>query len=63
MLTILDYSRLVAFHKDRDAILSIAMHKKEVNVDLGVIRMDQDNNLAGYTEKPTLSYFFSMRIY
>jgi len=63
ILTLLDYSKLVAFHQEKGAIATIAMHKRSVKVDFGVMKVDEDNRVIGYDEKPTLGYLVSMGIY
>lgn len=63
ILTNVDYSALVAHHRATDAALTIAMHVKPVNVDLGVIETDGSGFVTGYIEKPTLHYDVSMGIY
>lgn len=63
VLTTLDYSKLLAFHKERDALLTIATHKKEVKMDLGIVEIAGDQRVTKYIEKPTYIYFDSMGIY
>ncbi|MGA2331278.1 MAG: sugar phosphate nucleotidyltransferase [Syntrophales bacterium] len=63
ILTSMDYSKLVAYHKGHGGILTIGMHKKQVKIDLGVIEAGQDNILTGYIEKPNKEYSVSMGIY
>jgi NDP-sugar pyrophosphorylase family protein len=62
ILTSLDYADLVAFHRKEGAALTIAMHSKRVDIDLGVID-SQGSRVVGYREKPTLDYDVSMGIY
>ncbi len=62
ILTTLDYSELIAFHEDREAALTVASHRNEVRIDLGVISGEGDL-IEDYVEKPTLSYEVSMGIY
>ncbi len=62
ILTTLDYGELIEFHRDQEAALTIASHRKEVNIDLGVIEGD-GAEVLGYVEKPTLAYEVSMGIY
>src|ERR1700685_2220371 len=63
VLTDLDFDELVAFHRRQDAALTIATHKREVKIDLGVIDSDDNCRVVGYREKPELSYQVSMGIY
>lgn len=63
VLTTLDYSKLMAFHKEKDALLTIATSKKEVKMDLGIVEIDDAQRVRNYIEKPTYTYFDSMGIY
>src|SRR3954464_9938050 len=49
ILTSLDYSELVRFHREQEATLTIATHAKQVPIDLGVIETD-DRRVVGYRE-------------
>jgi NDP-mannose synthase len=62
VLTSLDYAELVRFHEHARAALTVAMHAKRVEIDLGVIDTDGDR-IVGYHEKPRLDYQVSMGIY
>jgi NDP-sugar pyrophosphorylase family protein len=62
VLTTLDYRLLVEHHRRAAATLTVAMHAKRVDMDLGVIESD-DGLITGYREKPTLHYDVSMGIY
>ncbi len=63
VLTTLDLRELVAFHKSHGGIATIAVHKRQVKIDLGVIQWDGDGRIGGYLEKPTYDYTVSMGIY
>ncbi|MGN6372017.1 MAG: sugar phosphate nucleotidyltransferase [Solirubrobacteraceae bacterium] len=62
ILTTLDYSDLMSFHREREAALTVAMHSRRVDIDLGVIE-SSDGYITGYREKPSLDYDVSMGIY
>jgi NDP-sugar pyrophosphorylase family protein len=62
ILTTLDFRELMAVHRRSDALLTIAMHAKTVDIDLGVIE-SQDGVITDYIEKPSLRYDVSMGIY
>lgn len=63
ILTVLDYSKLLAFHKQKKGVLTVAMHQRKVGIDFGVVVVNKENNIIGYNEKPTLKYLVSMGIY
>jgi NDP-sugar pyrophosphorylase family protein len=63
VLTTLDIKKLVAFHKKKGGIATIAAHCRQVRIDLGVILCDGDDRVSGYLEKPTTDYTVSMGIY
>jgi NDP-sugar pyrophosphorylase family protein len=62
ILTTLDYAALIRHHEEHEAALTIAMHHKCVDIDLGVIE-SRDGFVTGYVEKPTLDFDVSMGIY
>jgi NDP-sugar pyrophosphorylase family protein len=62
VLTTLDYSDLVDYHKRNDAIATIALKKRHVKIDFGVVELDVDS-IVGYTEKPKIDYLVSMGVY
>jgi NDP-mannose synthase len=62
VLTTLDFRQLVACHRERDAALTVAMHEKRVDIDLGVIECD-GGLVTDYIEKPSMSYEVSMGVY
>ncbi len=63
VLTTLDYKALVAYHRQRRATATIAMHQREVKIDLGVIKVDEANRVTQYVEKPAFDYLVSMGVY
>ena len=63
VLTNLDFNALMDFHDRLDAVATIAMHKRSVHIDLGVIECNGSHEIVNYIEKPTLQYTVSMGIY
>jgi NDP-sugar pyrophosphorylase family protein len=63
ILTTLNYTKLVSYHKEEKAIATIAMHQRTVDVDFGVIESNKSNEITNYVEKPALKYLVSMGIY
>jgi NDP-mannose synthase len=66
VLTDLAYGDFLASHSASGAAASIAAHKREVQVSLGVLQFedgDDADRLTGYIEKPTYNYEVSMGVY
>ena len=63
ILTTLDYTKLISYHKEKKAALTICMHKKVHKIDLGVVETDSNGLVISYTEKPENVYTVSMGIY
>lgn len=63
VLTTLNLRKLIAFHKQKGGIATIAAHRRQVKIDLGVIQWDGEDRVSGYIEKPTTDYTVSMGIY
>lgn len=63
VLTTLSLRELIAFHKEHQAVATISMHLRKVNIDLGIIQVDGNEEVSGYIEKPTYEYMVSMGIY
>lgn len=62
ILTTIDYGALMEFHVSQGAALTVATHRKDVQMALGVVEGD-DASVSDYIEKPTLHYEVSMGIY
>jgi NDP-sugar pyrophosphorylase family protein len=62
VLTNLDYCALLDHHRQSEALLTIAMQTKRVQIELGVIK-HTDGYVGDYIEKPVLDYSVSMGIY
>jgi NDP-mannose synthase len=63
VLTTLNYEELFRFHMKTGAALTIACHRCNTKVDLGVIEFDGRMQVTGYREKPTIPYDVSMGVY
>jgi NDP-sugar pyrophosphorylase family protein len=63
ILSTLDYSALMRFHKERGSALTIAVTRKRVQIELGVLGIDADDRVVGYDEKPVKEYPASMGVY
>ena len=63
VLTNMNLNDLVAFHHDQKAIATIAMHRRKVRIDFGVLQMDGNFSITSILEKPTYEYLVSMGMY
>ena len=63
VLTTLDLNDLVAFHKSQQAMATVAMHRRKVKIDFGVLQTNGEFAITGIIEKPTYEYLVSMGIY
>ncbi|KAF5433837.1 NDP-sugar pyrophosphorylase [Candidatus Methanophagaceae archaeon] len=63
VLTTLNYSDLIDYHKKNGAIATIALNKRTVKIDFGVVELDDSKSIVGYTEKPGIEYLVSMGVY
>jgi mannose-1-phosphate guanylyltransferase len=51
-LTDIDVGELVAFHKEREALATIALHRVYDTSEFGVVEVDGEGNILGFQEKP-----------
>lgn len=63
VLTNLEFDKFYKYHKDNNSICTIAMYKKPVKIDLGVLKIEEGNRLYDYIEKPVINYSVSMGVY
>lgn len=59
----LDYRAFYKSHVDANADVSVSVYKREVKIDFGVLKYDQDMVLREFQEKPVFSFDVSMGIY
>ena len=62
LLTTLNYRDLLNRHVSAGAWGTIALHRREVHIDYGVVETYEDGTLKDYIEKPTIPYAVSMGI-
>lgn len=63
VLTTLDYSELVRFHKEQGNKVTIAAHKRTTKIDYGMLQLDLTQRVREFREKPTIESPVSMGIY
>jgi len=62
LLTTLDYRKLFEHHRASGAAATIAMHRRSVKIDFGVVETGAGGELERYIEKPEYHYSVSMGI-
>jgi NDP-sugar pyrophosphorylase family protein len=63
LLTGLDFGDLLAHHRRSGAALTVAVHRKSVKLQLGVLDISPEGAVRRYTEKPEMHYEVSMGVY
>ena len=59
-LTTLNFLDLIGYHQRSGVIATVALKKREIHIDFGVVEVDGSNSqVKGYTEKPTLERLVS----
>ena len=62
ILTTLDYRSLLEHHRRGGAAATIAVHRRAVQIDYGVVEVTADGRLGRYHEKPQHHYIVSMGV-
>lgn len=62
VLTTLDYAALIRHHRASGAAATIAMHRRTIQIDFGVVETGAGGDLERYIEKPRYDYQVSMGI-
>lgn len=62
VLTDLDYRALFSFHCSQNSKATVAVNRREVDIDFGVIHFDKNECLTEYSEKPKHYFYVSMGI-
>jgi NDP-sugar pyrophosphorylase family protein len=63
LLCDIDYRQLMETHRSNGCIATVATCKQHVQLQLGVLRYDEQCRLTGFEEKPAFDYDVSMGIY
>lgn len=63
ILTDLDYKKLIGFHKEHNAIATVATYQRDANIDFGVLETDSEKKIIAFREKPTYHFNVSMGVY
>jgi NDP-sugar pyrophosphorylase family protein len=63
VLSTIRYADIIKQHKASKATCTIAVRKRNVKIDFGVLELDDTSTVRRYIEKPTYNYTVSMGIY
>jgi len=63
ILTDLNYAEFFLDHAAHDRLFTVSSHRREHQIDYGVLETDVKGELRGFHEKPTSTYEVSMGIY
>lgn len=63
LLTSMNFSAMLAEHRQGNADATIAVYERELKSDFGVVDIDEAGLLVGYREKPSYRHFVSMGCY
>lgn len=63
ILTDLSFSDIYNDHVSKNNIFTISSHVREQKIDYGVLEIDADGYLSGFSEKPKSKYLVSMGVY
>lgn len=59
----INFKTLINFHKKSNCIATVVLTRRKVNIDYGVIEIDENENIKNWIEKPTIDYLVSTGIY
>lgn len=63
LLTDLNFADMYNYHLENDAIITMGLQSKRIDIEFGVIDIDQDSRITACREKPSISYLINMGIY
>lgn len=63
VLSSLDYEKLLAYHKEKNAMATMCIRKDTYQIPYGVIEIDEKNNIKDMKEKPVKDFFINTGIY
>jgi len=63
ILSTINYTNLIEYHKKSKAIATVTLTKRKVNIDYGVVEINDELEIDKWIEKPVIDYLVSMGIY
>ncbi|MGH8192872.1 MAG: sugar phosphate nucleotidyltransferase [Woeseiaceae bacterium] len=62
LLTTLSFANVLRHHDQQQADVTIAVHRREIKIDFGVVDSDSEGAFTGFREKPVFDYEVSMGV-
>jgi len=62
LLTTIDFGAMIQAHLDSQAAATIGVFPRRIDIDFGVLEVDESRDLIEYREKPSLEYLVSMGV-
>jgi NDP-sugar pyrophosphorylase family protein len=62
-LSTIDYRKVFEFHRKKEATATIVLKGRHVLIDYGVVEMNDELDITGWSEKPTFEYTVSTGVY
>lgn len=59
----INFKALIALHRKNKCIGTVVLAKRKVDIDYGVVEIDENENIRNWIEKPTMGYLVSTGIY
>jgi len=63
VLTTMSFQDLIDTHRRRGCIATLAVHRREVVMDYGVVEVSDDSRIIGHREKPSFDVNVGMGVY
>ncbi len=63
ILTAINYTHMYKFHKNSKSVLTVAIQKRIIDIDYGVIEAAKNNQIIQHSEKPKIGLSVGMGIY
>ena len=63
LLTDVDFGALMDRHRAAGAIATVGVYRRDERIELGVLKLGDEDDVVGYDEKPVLHFDVSMGLY
>jgi NDP-sugar pyrophosphorylase family protein len=63
LLTTMNYAHFLDYHRQHGGLLTVGIHSNRVKLAFGILNLNTNGEITGYSEKPEVQYPISMGIY